>query len=86
MSEKPSALHSLLLRIEDPIVFEGETCEYLVAQTRHVGAKLDSILSGENVACNLTRIPEGRLKTQDPSDLSWWRGGLAAIGTLSLGG
>ena len=73
---------ALLLQLENPVVFEGTSCEYFVAGPRHVGDSVSKLVDGSAVYCGLARIPEDKATSSDPFDLSWWRGGVGLIGTL----
>ncbi len=72
----------LLLRLATVIVFEGTSCEYLVAQPRFRGDTLLA-LPEKPVNCNLTAISAERAVSSSPLDLSWWRGGVVLIATVA---
>jgi hypothetical protein len=80
---KPDERDSVLIRLLEPIRFRSTTWEFFAASPRHVGASIADLSAGRDIGWNLTGIPADRLAS--PFDLSWWRGGGAAlIGTLRL--
>ena len=78
-----SERQSALIQLDMPLVFEGVQCEFFVANSRHVDESLQDILNGSSVVCNLTRISQDHASSSNPLDLSWWRGGVGLICTLS---
>ncbi|HPD48769.1 MAG TPA: hypothetical protein P5279_18020 [Anaerohalosphaeraceae bacterium] len=77
---------AILIRLDNPLVFEGERCEYFVATPRLETDDVANIAKSVIVHCNLTMIPEAHAVSSDPFDLSWWRGGLVLIGDFSIKG
>jgi|SRR5580700_10505150 hypothetical protein len=75
---------ALLLELHVPLKSNGEECKFFVATVRHVEVALEGLETGKPIFCNLTGIPEEKAKSANPFDLSWWRGGTAAIADLSL--
>ena len=70
---------ALLLRFTHPFQLRETTIEYAVAQVRHKETSFDGLEKGTRILCNITAIPSEEAKSDDPFDLSWWRGGNAAI-------
>lgn len=66
----------MLLSFLEPKTFQGVECTYFVGGPRFVGHRLEDVIRGGMVDCDLTRIPEERVNSADPFDLSWWRGGV----------
>ena len=79
-SEKRAAA---LVKLDKPLLFEGVTCEFFVAQPRLKNQSIETITSGAPVECGLTCISTERARSADPLDLSWWRGGVGLTGSLS---
>lgn len=80
---KEGALSALLLQVEVPVKFKDSICEYFIASPRHIGK--DFTLLGEiAVPCGFTLIPRERAESENPFDLTWWRGGIGLIGGLEL--
>jgi hypothetical protein len=70
----------MLLEVQPPLLYKSVECKYFVAVARHEGSDLLSPSSGNITTCNLTHIPPNRvIKSANPFDLSWWRGGIAII-------
>ena len=83
-ADNDNAPKKLILRLESPFKHQDVLCEYFVAMPRHEGDELKDLLLRKSVFCGLTRIPEDRLQSPTPFDLSWWRGGPALIGEVLL--
>lgn len=73
----------ILIRLDNPLTFDGENCEYFVATPRLENDDIANIKKGLLFHCNLTRIPEERAKSSNPFDLSWWWGGVSLIGDIA---
>jgi hypothetical protein len=71
-----------LLRLETPLIYDGVDCEYFIARRRHEDDRIDALLTGAEIHSGLTRIPADRANSENPFDLSWWRGGVGLIATL----
>jgi hypothetical protein len=76
---------SLVVQLRNSFKYNDTTCEMLVACPRHEGSDYGPLKKGESVFSGLTCISTDRYsKSEDPFDLSWWRGGLALIGNISV--
>jgi hypothetical protein len=75
---------AILLQVENPVKYKNMVCEYFVASPRHTGTDLSTLLNDSEVFCALTLIPSDRIKSENPFDLSWWRGGVALIATVKI--
>lgn len=75
---------ALLVRMKSPFIYKDVRCEYFVAAPRHEDSSVEDLTAGRPVLCAITRVPEDRLKAEDPFDLSWWRGGVAGIGEVAI--
>jgi len=73
---------SWLIEIDQPFEYGGVEYRFVVVQARHVGKVLNDSVS-EDLPCNMTRIASERAASEDPCDLSWWRGGHAMIGSIT---
>jgi hypothetical protein len=82
--EKSTGVEALLLGLASSLKYKTEEYKCFVATTRHEGVTFPQLLSGIQVGCNLTGIPVERAHSANPLDLSWWRGGAAAIVDLRL--
>ena len=79
-SEKRAAA---LVKLDKPLLFEGVTCEFFVAQPRLKNQSIETITTGGSVECGLTCISTERARSANPLDLNWWRGGVGLTGSLS---
>ena len=77
---KPDAV---LLRLHSPFDYDNKAIEYAVASVRLEGDTLTNLEDGEYVLCNVTFITKERATSEDPLDLSWWRGGGAMITSIA---
>ena len=73
---------NVLIRLLEPFVYKETTCEYFVASPRHEGDHVDKFRNGKSLFCGLTHITSEQAKSDDPFDLTKWRGGIAIIGNL----
>lgn len=74
---------SVLVRLRDPIQFRGVSWEYLVARPTKASRDLSEVATNSTVDSAMTGVPNHRATSSDPLDLSWWRGGLAMLGSMS---
>jgi hypothetical protein len=69
----------LLLRLNEVLVKDGRSYAYAVASPRLERDHISEQPHGKSLGCGVTWIPTDKFRTNDPFDLSWWRGGAAAI-------
>lgn len=74
---------ALVVRLQSPIVYKDLRCEYFVARPRHSGSEIGDVVRGRPVLCAITHIHADRLRSEDPFDLSWWRGGVAGTAEVA---
>lgn len=79
---KASSQDLLLLKLVTPISHRGTICEYFVAGERSDRDRLADLLRGKTINCTLTRVSAEHALTNNPVDLSWWRGGIALLGSV----
>jgi hypothetical protein len=72
----------MLLSLLIPRTYKGVECAYFVGSPRHEEDRLEDILRGRELPCDLVCIPKDRANSTDPFDLSWWRGGIGLICTV----
>jgi hypothetical protein len=82
--DRPTGNTALLLELHLPLRYNNEEYKHFIASTRHEGASLELLFSGIQVSCGLIAMPVERLESADPFDLSWWRGGVAAVADITL--
>jgi hypothetical protein len=80
-ADAPGVL-SVLLRVREPIQIGGTAWEYFVARPAQ-SRNLAEVATRETVEAALTAVPKERATSSSPLDLSWWRGGLAILGSVS---
>jgi len=73
---------AIVLQLSSPFEYKGMHCEYLVASVRHDGTNVGELRDGKTVFCAMTRITEKQANSENPTDLSQWRGGVAIIGDI----
>lgn len=78
---------SILLEWKPPFTLDGPTFHHAVASVRSEGKSVRELTrtttDGVLGVC-LTCVPDDRFDVDAPFDLSWWRGGAAAIGSMRL--
>lgn len=77
------SMSALLLQVDVPVKYKDVICEYFIASPRHKGKDF-TLLDKKAVPCGFTLIPRERAESENPFDLSWWRGGVGLIGGLGL--
>ena len=70
---------TLLLEFSDPINISGVTYTHAVAAPRLARDDLNVLLTNGVLGCAITWVPKERFDQSKPLDLTWWRGGAAAI-------
>jgi len=75
---------SLLLEFAPPVHIDGEVYSFAVAHPRLQRDDLAVLLKDGVLGCGVTCVPRDRYDSARPFDLSWWRGGGAAIADLVL--
>jgi hypothetical protein len=73
---------SILVQLQNPLVYKGIRCEYIIVSPRYDGEDILSLASGKFLCCSLTQLPADRVDSADPFDLSWWRGGIGLLGSI----
>ena len=67
----------LWLRLEHPLTVEDVSYAYAVASPRPERMLIHELLGGTPLGCSVTWVPRDQETRR--FDLSWWRGGAAAI-------
>jgi len=75
---------SLLLELELPAQIGSRTYRFAIARPRLERDDLGTLLGSGSLGCSIVCVPHDRYDRARPFDLSWWRGGGAAIGDLVL--
>lgn len=75
---------TVLLKLDDPLNHTSTTYRYVVAAPRLSKDDLDVLAVERVLGCSATWVPEDKYNPNNPMDLTWWRGGAAAIADLSI--
>lgn len=78
------ALSAVSLLLREPLTIGEKVFSHAVASPRHEGSSLSEMLKGKSVLCAVTLVSDAQFSVESPFDLSWWRGGNAAIADISL--
>lgn len=73
-----------LLNLSTPITISGVTYTHAVASPRLSRDELNMLLSNGTLGCSVTWVSKERFDKSKPIDLTWWRGGAAAITDVRL--
>ena len=74
----------ILLNLDKLLTHEGQRYQRLVASVRLARDDLDTLANAGVLGCSVTWVPDVRFNESDPFNLSWWRGGAAAITDLNM--
>ena len=75
---------ALLARLQEPLWHDGAPISHVVVQVRHESDGFCDLKLGRKYLRNVTAIPAERAASGNPLDLSWWRGGPAAITDMAI--
>lgn len=73
---------NVLVEFEPPICYRNSIYRYAVASPRLAGHQMTEVTNGGMVCSTFTGISDEQAKSDNPFDISKWRGGLAIIGDL----
>ena len=73
---------ALLVRLVEPIAYQGNVCEYLIATPRSQEEDLEKLNRDEGVSCGFVSISPQGAKSTAPFDLTWWRGWGTLLGVI----
>lgn len=73
-----------VLKLSDELVDSGKRYTYAIASPHLTKDDFDTLANVGCLGCAVTWIPAGRFDRVKPFDLTWWRGGAAAITDLVL--
>ena len=83
IAARPDA-STVALRLTEPFGVGATALSHAVVSPRHEGRSMNELLEGKSMLCAVTLVSDERFSEKHPFDLSWWRGGNAAIATVSL--
>ena len=75
---------TVALKLKEPFSIGAKAFSHAVVSPRHEGRSMKELLEGKSVLCAVTLVSDERFSEESPFDLSWWRGGNAAIADVSL--
>ncbi len=73
-----------VIELEKPFFYSDKNRRYFVARARELGTDLLALQPGDSVTVGLTSVDDEHIRSADPLDISWWRGGLSMFGDLTL--
>lgn len=74
----------VLVRLDLPILFRGESYQFAVGAPRHEDAHMGALQGGDEVFCSFVGVSEEQARSESPLSTEHWRGGLSFIGTIAL--
>lgn len=72
-----------LVKFEKPITYQNTAYHYAVVSPRRRENPLAGLVGGNMVSCVLTGIADEQATSDNPLDISKWRGGLAFEGDVN---
>ena len=75
---------TVLLGLDKPLINGNTMYQHVVISARLAKDDLDTLANNGVLGCSVTWVPESQFSRTDPFDLSWWRGGAAAITDVSI--
>jgi hypothetical protein len=79
-----STTNEILLKLDRSFKYKGTTYSHVVASPRLSRDDLGTLENHGILGCSLTWVPDTKFNIQNPMNLSWWRGGAAAISDLRI--
>jgi hypothetical protein len=79
-----STKNSVAIKLDSPLEAGDIRYEWVVASARLQRDNLDTLINDKTLGCGVTWIPNTKFNINSPFDLSWWRGGAAAIADILL--
>ncbi len=74
----------LLLQLKNPLEYKNRIYNRVVIQQRHENGALSDLKNKGYYSCNAIWIPNEKFDENIPFDTSWWRGGAAAVTSISI--
>ncbi|MDO6583868.1 hypothetical protein Q4491_21330 [Photobacterium sp. 2_MG-2023] len=74
----------ILLALDEPLITISDKYQYVVASPRLSKDELDAFNVMRSLSCSVTWVPDRKYNRKKPMDLSWWRGGAAAVTDLCV--
>ena len=77
-------LERALVRLDEPISFDGNDWTYVVCTPRHSHDRLSKLDRTQSIMCAIMGISATQAMSDRPMQIDSWRGGLACIGDIAL--
>jgi len=74
----------ILLKLDRDLVKDSKIYQYIVVSPRDTKKRISPLIRDKVVGCSMTWVPTDKYNLNKPMDLSWWRGGAAAITDLCI--
>jgi hypothetical protein len=78
--------NTMVIELDVPLRVGNLQYDWVVASPRLARDDMDTLINVGVLGCGITWIPNERFNPNAPFDLSWWRGGAAAISDIVLSG
>lgn len=78
------ATNTVVIKLDAPLHAGDLQYEWAVASPRLMRDDIDTLNNSGVLSCGITWVPNARFNPNTPFDLSWWRGGAAAISDVVL--
>lgn len=75
---------ALMFQSDKKVIVGTGAYDTFICSARLECGFLDMLTHGNDLWCSATGLPQEKINSSDPFDLSWWRGGGGVIGTLSV--
>jgi hypothetical protein len=75
---------TVLLKLDELLNHTSTTYGYVVAAPRLSKDDLGVLIVDRILGCSVTWVPDDKYNPNDPMNLTWWRGGAAAITDLCI--
>lgn len=69
----------ILLQLDSPLIISSKTYTHAVASPRLAKNHSSDLMESGTLGCSVIWVPKGQFNHNRSFDLSWWRGGAAAI-------
>lgn len=73
-----------LIELDEPLDHTGTMYRYVVAAIRLAKGDYGELTVDRVLGCSVTWVPDESYNPYDPMDLTWWRGGGAAVTDVCL--
>jgi len=77
---------NILIKLANPIKYKNTICEFFVGSIRWQDASFERLANGEQIDCNFILTNKDKVNSSNPFDISWWRGGISLIASISIVG